>query len=100
MHNFYRTINLIALSSVKLYSNVNFAEYKEFQWIAAAVFELTSDIPDSDFHIDFEDCNICLKSKNINEITVQLQVHIAINFFTSLHKSYKLIERHQHFKEK
>ena len=84
MQNFYHTINLIALSSVKLYSNVNCAEYKEFKWLAAAVFELTSDNPDSDFHIDFEDCNICLKSKYINEITVTLQVQIAINFFTSL----------------
>ena len=53
VQNFYHTINLIALSSVKLYSNVNCAEYKEFQWSAAAVFELTSDIPDSDFHFDF-----------------------------------------------
>ena len=71
MQNFYHTIILIALSSNKLWPKVNCAEYKEFQWLAAAVFELTSDIPDSGFHFDFEeDCNICLKSKYINEITV------------------------------
>ena len=27
------------------------------------MFELTSEIPDSDFDFNFEDCNICLKSK-------------------------------------
>ena len=100
MHNFYHTINLNALSSVILYSNVNCAEYKEFQWKAAAVFELTSDIPDSNFHFDFEDCNICLKSKNFNEITVQLQVHIAIHFVTSVHNSNINFERHQHLTER
>ena len=97
MQNFYHTINLIALFSVKLYSNVNCAEYKKFQFLSAAIFELTSDIPDSGFHFDFEeDCNICLKYKYINEITVQLQVQIAINFFTSLLRSYDHIERYQH----
>ena len=36
------------------------------------VFELTSDLPDSDFHFDFEECNICLKSRYFNVIPVQL----------------------------
>ena len=58
MQNFYLTTNIIALSSVKLYSNLNCAEYKKFQWLDAAVFELTSDNPDSGFHFDFEDFNI------------------------------------------
>ena len=53
MQNFYHTFNLIALSSVKLYRKVNSAEYNEFQWQAAAVLELTSEIPDSGFHFDF-----------------------------------------------
>ena len=100
MQNFYHTINLIALSSVNLYSNVNCAEYKEFQWLAASVFELTSDIPDSGFHFDFKDCNICLKSKYFNEITVQLYVHIAINCVTSMHKSIITIWATSALKEK
>ena len=58
MQNFYHTINLNALSSHKHYSNVNCAEYKELKWLAAAVFELASDNPDSHFQIDFEDCNM------------------------------------------
>ena len=62
------------------------------------MLELTSDIPDSGFHFDFEDWNICLKSKFLHEITVQLQVHIAINFFNSLRKSNEHIERHQHWR--
>ena len=53
VHNFYHTTNLNALFSVKLYSNVYYAEYKIFQWLAAAVFELISDIQDSGFHFDF-----------------------------------------------
>ena len=54
MQNFYYTINLNALSSVKLYCKVNSAEYNEFQWQAAAVLELTSEIQDSSFHFDFK----------------------------------------------
>ena len=87
MQNFYQTINLIVLSSFKLLSNVNCAEYKEFQCLAAAVFELTSKTPNSGFHFDLEDGNFCLKSKYFNEITVEHQTHIAINCVTSLHKS-------------
>ena len=36
------------------------------------MFELTSEIPDSDFDFDFEECNICLKSKYFDVIPVQL----------------------------
>ena len=31
------------------------------------MFELTSEILDVDFQFDFEDCNICQKSKYLNE---------------------------------
>ena len=54
MQNFYHTIDLNALSSVTLYTNVNCGEYNEFQRWASAVFEFTSEIPDSDFDFDFE----------------------------------------------
>ena len=64
--------------------------------VAAAVFELTSDIPDSSFHNDFEDCYICLKSRYFNMITVQLQVPIALHCVTSLHKSIEHFARHLH----
>ena len=62
------------------------------------MFELTSDIPDSGFHFDFDDWNICLKSNLINKITVQLQAHIALHCVTSLHKSNKQFEPHQHWR--
>ena len=84
MQNFYPTTNLNALSSVTLYTNVNCADNNGFQWWATAVFEVASEIPDSDFHFDFEHCNICLKYKYFTEITVQLQVPIALHCVTSL----------------
>ena len=61
-------------------------EYKGFQWWATAVFEFTSQIPYSDFHFDFQNFNICLNSKYFNEITVQLQVPIALLCDTSVQK--------------
>ena len=62
------------------------------------MFELTSEIRDSHFHFDFEDCNICLKSKYFTEITVQLQVPIALHCATSLHKSIEHFARHPHWR--
>ena len=93
-HNQY----LNAFSSVTLCTNVNFSEYKEFQWWASAVFELVSEIPDSDLRLDCEDCNICLKSKYFNEITVNLQVPITLHCVTSLRESIKHFERHPHWR--
>ena len=72
MQNFYHTIDLNAVSTVPLYTNVNCVENNEFHWCASAVLELTTEIPDSDFHFDFEECNICLKSKYFDVIPVQL----------------------------
>ena len=88
MQNFYYTIDLKDLSTVTLYTKVNCAEYNELQWWASAVFELTSEIPDSDFHFDFVDYNIFLNSKYFNMIYVKLQVPIALHCVTSLHNSY------------
>ena len=68
MQNFYHTIDLNAPYSVTLYTNVNCVENNEFQRWPSAVFKLTSDIRDSDFHFDFEECNICLKSKYFDVI--------------------------------
>ena len=79
---------LNALSSVTICIYLKCAEYKEFQWWASAVFDLAFEIPDSDFHFDFEDCNICLKSKYFTEITLQILVSIALYCVTSLHKSF------------
>ena len=36
------------------------------------MFELTSQILDSDLYFDFEECNICLKSKYFDVIPVKL----------------------------
>ena len=85
MQNFCHTIYLIALSSVTLLTNVICVEYNELQWWATAVFELTSDIPDSDFHFDFEECNICLKSKYFDVIPVQLHARNGFHWVTSEH---------------
>ena len=81
MQNFYHTIDLNALSSVTLFTNVNCVEYNKLQRWASAVFELTSEIQDSDFHFDFEEINICLKSKFFDVIIVQL--HASIGFYCS-----------------
>ena len=48
------------------------------------MFELTSESTDSDIHYDYEDCNICLNYKYFTEITVQLQVPIALHCVTSM----------------
>ena len=69
MQNFYYTIDHIDISLFTLYTNVICVENNEFQRWASAVFELTSENPDSDF--DFEECNIFLKSKYFDEILVQ-----------------------------
>ena len=72
-----------SLSSVTLYTKVNCVEYNEFQRWASAVFELTSEIPDSDFHFHFEECNICLKSKYFDVIPVQLHARNGFHCVTS-----------------
>ena len=47
------------------------------------MFELTSKIPDSGFHFDFEEYNICLKSMYFDVIPVQFHArngfHCAIS---------------------
>ena len=53
VQNFFNTIDLNVLSSMTFYANVNCAENKGSQWWASAVFELASEIPDSDFYFDF-----------------------------------------------
>ena len=86
VQNLYHTIDLNALSSVTLNTNnVNCVEYNEFQRWATAVFELTSEFLDSDFHFDFEECNICLKSKYFDVIPVQLHVRNGFHCVTSEH---------------
>ena len=85
VQNFYHSIDLNALSSVTLYTNVNCVEYNEFQRWASAVFELTTEIPESDFHFDFEECNICLKSKYFDVILVQLHARNGFHCVTSEH---------------
>ena len=51
------------------------------------MFELTSVIPDSDFHFDFEECNICLKSKYFDVIPVQLHARNGFYCVNSEHES-------------
>ena len=85
MQNFYHTIDLNALSSVTFFTNVNCEEYNDFQRWASAVFELTSEIPDSDFPFDFEECNICLKSKYFDVIPVQLHARNGFHCVNSEH---------------
>ena len=94
MQNFYHTIDLNALSSVILYANVNCAEYNEFQRLVSAVFKYTSEIPDSDFDFDFEECNICLKSKYNNVITLQLHARNGFQCVNSEHLSFNQSDRY------
>ena len=47
------------------------------------MIELTSEIPDSDYDFDFEECNICLKYKYFEVIPVQLHSRNEFHCATS-----------------
>ena len=46
---------------------------------------LISEIPESDFHFDFEECNICMKSKYFDVIPVQLHARNGFHCVNSEH---------------
>ena len=78
-------IILDALSSVTFYNNVSCVEYNEFQRWASGVYEFSSEITDSAFHFDFEECNICLKSKYFDVIPVKLHARNEFYFVKKEH---------------